>query len=148
MDMQGLGGIKRMTTGVPAGGWGAVGGLVQAGNTNLYNRQNVPNNWVNPAGTDIMPKPSMGGRSTVRSMSYQPDEGGPEVLIPTVADGRFMSDAEAQDRYQRTGEHMGKFVDPDAADAYAQQYHNGAEAGKYNSPRGLSLIRPPALGGR
>lgn len=64
-----------------------------------------------------------GNISTVRSMSFR-DNNGLEVLVPTVSDdGRIMSRDEAINQYLASGQHLGKFNDPGAADAYAQQLH-------------------------
>jgi hypothetical protein len=65
-----------------------------------------------------------GSISTVRSMSFQDEKGGPEILVPTIADdGTPLSDDQAIALYHRTGKHLGKFANPDAADAYAQKLH-------------------------
>jgi hypothetical protein len=65
--------------------------------------------------------------STVKSMSF--NDGKAEVLIPTIAtdkDGNpvELSKQEAINRYNKTGEHLGKFKSPQEADAYAEALHN------------------------
>lgn len=65
--------------------------------------------------------PVDGGYATVRSMSFGNDDG--EVLVPTAADGRILSDEEAIARYDRTGEHLGKFATPHQATRYADRLH-------------------------
>jgi len=90
-------------------------GLVEPGNIDLYNRPAVQN----PDGTT----------STVRSMSF--GENGIEVLIPTVVRGRVVSDDEAIQHYRRTGQHLGKFVTPEAATAYGSRLHDDYAAGTY-----------------
>ena len=93
------------------------------GNLDLKNRPRVKN--------------EDGSISTVRSMSFAPQEGGPEVLIPTVSkDGRIMSDNEAIDNFHRTGEHLGIFKNPKDADAYADRIHNTEAAKLANSGLG------------
>lgn len=81
----------------------------QQGNIDIYNRPQAPN--------------PDGGISTVRSMSFQ-DENGDEVLIPTVApNGRLLSSQEAVLLYRMTKKHLGKFKAPGAADRYAEALH-------------------------
>lgn len=85
-------------------------GLVELGNVNLYDRPAVQN--------------ADGSVSSVRSMSFQEEKGGPEILVPTVSeDGRIMSDKEAIEQYKKTGRHLGKFETPDEATAYAKRLH-------------------------
>jgi hypothetical protein len=56
--------------------------------------------------------------STVRSISIGTDAG--EVLIPTVVNGKVVSDEEAIAHYQRTGKSLGTFRTPEEATAYAK----------------------------
>jgi uncharacterized protein YerC len=81
------------------------------GNIDLYNRPIVTN--------------SDGSISTVRSMSFE--ENGKEILIPTVVNGRVVSDDEAIDYYHRTGEYLGKFNSVKEADDYAEKLHEDQE---------------------
>jgi len=97
-------------------------GLLIPGNIpNLYNRpvmQNPNQTW-----------------STTRSMSFQ-DDMGREVLVPTVVNGVALTDRQAIDRYYRTGQHLGIFANPQAADAYATALHNSQQAmGNFYGPR-------------
>lgn len=91
-------------------------GMLEPGNIDLNNRPVVRN----PDGTI----------STVRSISVSDDDGS-EVLIPTVSDdGRIMSNQAAIQQYLASGRHLGRFVNPDTATAYALQLHQ-SQAGQY-----------------
>lgn len=84
-------------------------GLLTPGNiSNLYNRPVLQN--------------EEGTVSTTSSSSWNID--GQEVLLPTVVDGKRLTDQEAQDRYRQTGEHLGIFDTPENADAYASALHD------------------------
>lgn len=63
-----------------------------------------------------------GSISTERSFSTNID--GKEVLLPTVINGRVVSEDEAIDYYLQTGENLGKFDTVEEADKYAEQLHN------------------------
>lgn len=63
--------------------------------------------------------------STVRSMSFNED--GKEILIPTVVNGKIVSDEEAIEHYHKTGEYLGKFDSVEEAEAYAEQLHKEQE---------------------
>jgi hypothetical protein len=65
-------------------------------------------------------------------MSFGTDQG--EVLIPTVVNGRVVSDAEAIANYRRTGQHLGIFRTPEEATAYAQSLHRD-QAREYGGQR-------------
>jgi hypothetical protein len=67
-----------------------------------------------------------GSVSTVRSIGVNVD--GKEVLIPTVVNGRVVSNEEAIGEYMRTGKHLGKFGTPAAASAYAERLHQNEAA--------------------
>lgn len=69
-----------------------------------------------------------GTSSTFRSISIGTDEG--EVLIPTVVNGRVVSDDDAIKHYRQTGEHLGIFDSPDSATAYAEALHQREASGK------------------
>lgn len=92
-----------------------------AGNIDLSNRPRVQN--------------ADGSVSTVRSMSFE--QNGKEILVPTVIDGRVVSNDEAIAHYRKTGQHLGIFATPAAATAFAQQLHE-------NEARKLEL---PPIGG-
>ena len=96
--------------------WTATGpkaapGMVQPGNIDLTKRPSVKN--------------ADGSISTVRSMGVNID--GKEVLIPTVVDGKVVSDEAAIANYKKTGQHLGIFNSPKASDTYAQALHDQQE---------------------
>ena len=64
-----------------------------------------------------------GSISTVDSVSFNID--GKEVLVPKVRAGlnRLMTDQEALDWYQKTGQYLGKFDTVAEADKYAEKLH-------------------------
>ena len=66
-----------------------------------------------------------GSISTERSFSVNID--GQEVLLPTVVNGKIVSEEEAIKHYETTGEHLGKFNTPEEANAYAEQLHQEQE---------------------
>lgn len=96
---------------------GVPNGLFQAGNIDLAARPVVTN--------------ADGSISTVRSMSFEED--GKEILVPTVSPaGRTLTDDKAIDLYHQTGQHLGKFDTPEAANSYAESLHN-AQAKYYGA---------------
>ena len=62
--------------------------------------------------------------STEISMSFYDEDTGKEVLIPTVINGRIVSEDEAIEHYYRTGEYLGMFDTPEEAEQYAKMLHN------------------------
>ncbi|RUV65845.1 hypothetical protein EOA64_00435 [Mesorhizobium sp. M1A.F.Ca.IN.022.02.1.1] len=114
--------VEAVLTPPAAGPTGPVKGLIAAGNIDLATRPVVKNDD--------------GTISTVRSMSYENDAG-QEVLIPTVSnEGKIMSNEEAIRYWGEKGQFLGKFDNPNDADAYAQslhesqaRYYNGRQSG-------------------
>jgi spore germination cell wall hydrolase CwlJ-like protein len=86
-------------------------GLLEPGNIELDSRPVVAN--------------KDGTVSTEQSISFEED--GKEVLIPTIINGKKVSDEEAIEHYHETGEHLGKFSSPEAANAAAEGIHKRQE---------------------
>lgn len=82
-------------------------GQYGAGNIDLYNR--------------IPVRDEDGYIETVKSFSTNID--GKEVLLPTVIDGRIVSEEEAIEHYLKTGEYLGIFDTPEDATKYAIKLH-------------------------
>ena len=93
-------------------------GVIQEGNINLSNRKPVK------YGKDV---------ATVRSMSFS-DRPGVEILIPTVVNGRVVSDEKAIQHYYKTGQHLGKYTTPNAASRAGKRISN-AEAARVRRMR-------------
>lgn len=103
-------------------------GLVEPGNLSIWNRPSVQN--------------ADGTHSSEYSVSFA-DEKGRETLVPTVVNGKFLTpdgkkppEGSTQEKamfkaawqhYLKTGEHLGKFDNPDNADAYAGILHGRGE---------------------
>ena len=82
-------------------------GMIEPANIESYNRK-------------ILNNPD-GSVSTTSSMSF--NEGGQEILIPTVINGKRYSLEDAISHYHQTGEHLGKFKDVNSANIYAEELH-------------------------
>lgn len=99
---------------------------------------------VEPGNIDLARQPRVlnpdGSISTVNSRSSLVN--GLETLIPSMiptAGGGYSTDQTREGHpswreFDRTGRHLGRFLDPASADAYAEQLHNDYEAGKYDRP--------------
>ena len=81
--------------------------MVVPGNIDLDNRQVV----VNPDG------------SVSTELSFSVEIDGLEVLLPTVVDGKIVSEDEAIDHFLASGEHLGMFNSPEDAEVYACWLH-------------------------
>ena len=81
------------------------------GNIDLWNRPVVTN--------------ADGTVSTIRSISIEED--GKTILIPTVVDGKVVSDEEAVQHYDETGEMLGEFNSEKEAQDYADKLHDQQE---------------------
>lgn len=58
---------------------------------------------------------------TEESISIGTDKG--ETIIPTVVDGKKLTEKEAIEHFRQTGEHLGIFRTPQEAEGYAQRLH-------------------------
>lgn len=94
----------------------------------LVGKTDAPPGQIEAGNIDLKARPVVknddGTISTVRSMSFQDDDGS-EVLVPTISDdGRVLSEDEAIQLYRSTGKHLGRFTTPDAATEYAKKLHD------------------------
>ena len=64
-----------------------------------------------------------GSISTEQSISFGDDDGN-EILVPTIINGKKVSNREAIKHYYKTGENLGIFKSVEEADKYAQKLHN------------------------
>lgn len=83
----------------------------RSGNIDLENRPKVLN--------------ADGSYSTVRTMTISDESGA--INIPTVINGKVVSPKEAIEHYKKTGEHLGKHPDIEAAVKAAEQLHKDQE---------------------
>jgi len=113
------------------GGRGTPAGQIAAGNIDLANRK-------------VLRLPD-GSFRTENSISIGTDQG--EVLIPTVVNGKQLSEDAAIRHYEQTGENLGIFSDPASASAFAEVLHQTQER-RYTRPTpGQSTIErsPPVV---
>lgn len=91
-----------------------------------------PNPMLSPGNLDLDTRKvyhgSDGSYRTENSISIGTDSG--EVLIPTVVNGKQLSNDAAIAHYKKTGENLGTFATPEDADNYAEQLHL-RQANKY-----------------
>ena len=101
---------------------------------------------VTPGNIDVSKLPAVrnpdGTVSTVRSMSVNIN--GKEVLIPTVINGRVVSEEEAIQSYLKTGRHLGMFSSPEAATAYGKSL-SAQEAQRVQKARGGYTLQEELL---
>ncbi len=106
-----------------------------------FNTQSAPG-MTKPGNLDPWNRPSIrnedGSYSTTSSISIGVDGG--EVVIPTVVGGKRLSNEDAIQHYKTTGENLGTFSTPQAADDYAQKLHE-AQSSIYDAT-GQRLTKP------
>ena len=100
-------------------------GMIESGNINLAKRRPV--------------KTTDGRYATVFSMSFS-DRDGVETLIPTVVNGRIVSNDKAIEHYYKTGEHLGKYTTPDAATKAANRIHEAEAVRISKIPMNIKLL--------
>ena len=88
-----------------------------------------PSGLMAPGNINILSRPQVklpdGSIATVHSMSFYDDKDGTETLVPMISpDGKLLSQDEARSLYYKTGQHLGKFDNPDDATTYAKKLHN------------------------
>lgn len=71
-----------------------------------------------------------GSISTERSFSFWDEDEQKEILVPTVINGKIVSENKAIDHYYETGEYLGKFDTWQEADEYAEKTHSRFEIPK------------------
>lgn len=83
------------------------------------------NGPITPGNIDLDNRPVVqnanGSQSTVRTITADID--GKTVLLPTIINGKQVSNKEAIDHYKKTGEHMGVFKSQADADKYDEELH-------------------------
>lgn len=82
-------------------------GMLEPGNIDLDNRPAVRN--------------ADGSTSTVRTITAEFD--GKTYLLPTIINGKLVSNDEAKQHFRQTGQHMGAFSSEDAAEDYDKKLH-------------------------
>lgn len=90
-------------------------GLLIPGNIDLTNRPKVSNS-----------EKGSSGYSTVRSIGIEID-GNRHVNIPTVINGKIVSNKEAINYFKQTGQHLGIYNSREAANYAAEQLHKDQE---------------------
>ncbi len=106
--------------------WKAISALAAA--VMLLSNPVVPGN-INLDNRVVVQNPD-GSISTERSFSVNID--GLEVLLPTVVNGKILSEDEAIDHFFESGEHLGMFATIEEVESYAVALHLRQEA--YYSP--------------
>lgn len=101
---------------------------------------------VEPGNIDLLNRPVVrnadGSISTERSFSVNID--GLEVILPTVINGKIVSEEEAIQHYYDTGEHLGKYNTPAEAEAAAEQIHLDQEQ-RYSDTLSIGDFNPDTL---
>lgn len=111
----------------------AAGGPVEPATTQLYGRPQVPIGGQDMSTWNSSRVGPSGGYGTVYSESRP--QGGLEVVYPRIYNGQMHPSDVAWQHYLLTGQHMGKFQNPEDAEQFGQQYHLDAAQGVYDRPK-------------
>lgn len=84
-----------------------------------------PKGMVEPGNIDTANRPVVKNADGTISteLSFSINEGGKEVLLPSIVGGKKLDQKAAIEHYKKTGEHLGKFSDVASANAYAEKLH-------------------------
>lgn len=154
----GLGGLGGLLQGI-GGLAGSIRGLMKP-NSNMAanNGQPSPVNpsmlnpsfpgMLSPGNIDLNNRPKVqnadGSYSTVRTITADID--GKTVLLPTVVDGKILSNKDAIDYYRKTGQNLGVFKDQQSADQYDERMHSAqgwnGPTNKWNNSPLLGALKP------
>ena len=107
------------------------------------NRNMANGGLVEPGNIDVSKLPKVrnpdGSYSTVLTIGIEQD--GKHYVIPTVINGRVVSEKEAVDYFNKTRKHLGAFGTQEESDAYAQRLHD-QEAQRIKKARGGVAYTP------
>ena len=112
---------KKESSALPQARYSASTGVSDAGSRKHYEGMDDYRGNI-----DIDHRPVLynddGTISTEESFSVGID--GKEVLLPTIINGKRVSEQEAINHYYETGDHLGIFDTPEEAEEYAERLHN------------------------
>ena len=111
-----------------------------------YEQPPTPTGLVEPGNIDLDKRKVLRQGNVIKteeSMSIGTDRG--EVLIPTVVDGKKLSEKEAIAHFKKTGQHLGIFKTPEDADKYAQALHE--RQGRFYGAKGDETSASGVSGG-
>jgi hypothetical protein len=111
----------------------SAGGPTVPANIQLYGRPEVPVGGKDMSNYNSSRQGEPGSYGTVYSESRP--QGNMEVLYPRIYNGQMHPSDVAWQHYLMTGQHMGKFANPEAADQFGEQYHLDAANGVYDRPK-------------
>jgi hypothetical protein len=116
----------------------------------------TPGELPKPPAADLLEEPTLenplgrppvkdedGKVSGLHAFSFEDpdDKAHGEVLIPQVVDGKLLTRMEAIEHYDQTGEHLGVFKSPEAADKYAAALDAADRGGAPAPAKGNTFTR-------